>query len=106
MEQTKTVGDKKSRQGTAGKRKRVKFTLVQGQAREVAVVGDFNDWNPAAHPMKRDDYGVWKKDVIIPPGEYQYKFLVDGSWSEDPGNELKRPNCFGTYNSLIRLDSP
>ena len=26
----------------------------------LALIGDFNDWNRDAHPLARDDYGVWQ----------------------------------------------
>ena len=53
--------------------------------------------------MKRDENGVWNKAVIIPPGKYEYKFLVDGEWMEDPGNEQVCPNRFGTYNNVLKV---
>gem|GEM_PF-4763465 len=31
------------------------------------------------------------------------KFLIDGEWKEDPGNEQTCPNCFGTMNSILNL---
>ena len=47
-------------------------------ARVVILMGDFNNWNPKTHPMKEDLTGVWKRIVMLPPGRYEYKFLVDG----------------------------
>ena len=67
-------------------------------------MGDFNNWDPKVHPMKRDDKGMWNKTVMIPPGQYEYKFLTDGKWIEDPHNDQNSPNCFGTYNSVLNLD--
>jgi 1,4-alpha-glucan branching enzyme len=66
-------------------------------------MGDFNKWNPKVHPMKNDGNGFWTKSVIIPPGKYEYKFLIDGDWKEDPGNEQTCPNCFGTLNSILSV---
>ena len=38
---------------------------------------------------------------MLPPGAYEYKFVVDGEWLTDPGNPEVRPNAFGTYNSVL-----
>jgi len=85
------------------KRQRVTISLEATNASEVILMGDFNNWNPKAHPMKRDGNGAWNRTVVIPPGQYEYKFFADGQWIEDPRNDQNRPNCFGTYNSVINL---
>jgi len=46
---------------------------------------------------------MWNKVVMLTPGDYEYKFLVDGQWREDPLNDHLCPNRFGTYNSVINL---
>ncbi|HEM49393.1 MAG TPA: glycoside hydrolase [Caldithrix sp.] len=85
------------------KRKRWTFFLEAADAREVILMGDFNNWNPKKHPMQRDENGMWNKVVMLPPGDYEYKFLVDGQWREDPMNDQLCPNSFGTYNSVMKL---
>ena len=84
-------------------RRKVRFSLQAGNAEEVILMGDFNNWNPKKHPMKRDQSGVWYKDVMLFPGTYEYKFLVDGTWKRDPANELLCRNRFGTYNNVFKL---
>jgi hypothetical protein len=54
--------------------------------------------------MKRLDNGRWEKIVTLAPGQYQYKFLVDGKWRRDPANDNLCPNCFGTLNNVISVD--
>ena len=88
------------------KRRRVTFSLEATQAKEVILTGDFNNWDPKIHPMKTDGNGLWNKTVMIPPGKYEYKFLIDGDWKEDPQNAQTCPNCFGTQNSIINLSIP
>ncbi|HUT71290.1 MAG TPA: glycogen-binding domain-containing protein [Desulfatiglandales bacterium] len=83
------------------KRRRATFSLEAPNAREVAVGGDFNKWNAEADPMKKDKRGVWKKTVMLEPGRYEYKFLVDGQWRNDPNNEQTCANCFGTHNNVL-----
>jgi len=85
------------------KRRRWTFTLEAAEANEVILMGDFNDWNPEKHRMQRDENGMWNKVVMLTPGDYEYKFLVDGQWREDPLNDRLCPNRFGTYNSVINL---
>jgi 1,4-alpha-glucan branching enzyme len=88
------------------KRRKVTFSLEASDAKEVVLIGDFNNWNPKKHPMQKDENGIWNKAVIIPPGNYEYKFLVDGEWKEDPQNDKKCANCFGTHNSIFNLTIP
>jgi 1,4-alpha-glucan branching enzyme len=85
------------------KRRRWTFLLEAAEAKEVFLLGDFNNWSPEKHPMQRDENGMWNKTVMLVPGNYEYKFLVDGQWREDPLNDRLCPNCFGTYNNVINL---
>ena len=87
----------------SAKQRKVTFSLENTDANEVFLMGDFNEWNPKTHPMKSNGNGTWVRDVKISPGEYEYKFLVDGQWKEDPQNEQLSPNCFGTYNNIINV---
>jgi len=85
------------------KRRKVTFLLENADANEVFLIGDFNKWNPKSHPMRSDENGAWVRNVLIPPGEYEYKFIVDGQWKEDLQNDQLNPNCFGTYNNIINV---
>ena len=85
------------------KRRKITFSFESSDAKEVILMGDFNRWNPKKHPMKKDDDGKWTKALILPPGKYEYKFLVDGQWKEDPQNNRICPNNFGTYNNVFNL---
>jgi len=85
------------------KRRRIAFSFEATTADEVILMGDFNNWNPKKHPMKKDENGKWTKAVILPPGQYEYKFLVDGKWKEDPQNDRICPNNLGTYNNVFNL---
>ena len=93
----------KGKSKQAVKQQKVTFSVEAKIAKEVVLIGDFNDWNPKTHPMKNGGNGRWKRVVTIPPGRYEYKFLVDGKWTEDPRNDQKSPNCFGTFNSVLNV---
>jgi 1,4-alpha-glucan branching enzyme len=53
--------------------------------------------------MKRDDDGHWKTTVALPPGRYQYKFIVDGEWIADPAAQKSVPNEHGSVNSVVEV---
>jgi 1,4-alpha-glucan branching enzyme len=76
------------------------FSLSAPQATSVFIAGDFNQWNLSAHPLKQDKRGVWKISLPLGPGRYEYRFLVDGEWQNDPSCSSFVENRFGTLNSL------
>lgn len=85
---------------------RVTFELPEEVAREgVSVVGDFNDWDPDAHPMRRLKKGRWKKDIHLEPGRsYAFRYFVDGhTWLNDEGADRYEPSGLASENSVIDL---
>ena len=86
------------------KRRKVTFLFESAEAREVFLSGDFNNWSRKAHALKSDGNGRWRRTVMIPPGKYEYKFLADGQWMQDPRNDQTCPNGFGTFNSVVILN--
>lgn len=80
----------------------VLFVLDAPKASRVCVTGGFADWSRNGIPLERDpEDGLWKVLIDIKPGEYQYRFIVDGAWIRDPGNKEAIPNGFGQENSLL-----
>ena len=75
--------------------------LEAPQAKQVSVAGSFNQWNPQANLLDRDEGGSWKCTLVIDPGEYEYRFFVDGEWCDDLANMMRRPNGFGTDNCVL-----
>lgn len=69
---------------TQNARKITIFTYYAPDAKEVFLCGDFNNWKLGADRMKKDEKGVWSIQKSLPPGEYKYKFVVDGAWYKDP----------------------
>ncbi|MBW2603745.1 MAG: isoamylase early set domain-containing protein [Deltaproteobacteria bacterium] len=86
-------------------RRRVIFSLESPDAKEVILMGDFNQWNPKKHPMKKYKNGVWEKTTMLFPGTYEYRFMVDGQWKNDPDNDQTCVNRFGTNNNFIVVSS-
>ena len=64
--------------------KPINFYCDAPKAGAVHLVGDFNRWNPAAHPMERRVDGWWFLQVPLTHGHHQYRFLVDGQPMLDP----------------------
>lgn len=54
------------------------------EAKQVSIVGDFNNWNPNATPMVRQPDGHWMVSVELGHGYHRYVFLVDGEPMLDP----------------------
>ncbi len=81
----------------------VQFVLVAPQASTVAVVGDFNDWDPNRTPLQAEAAGgVWSVNVPLRSGAHQYAFVVDGKdWRPDPAAPRAVTDDFGSPNSVI-----
>lgn len=71
-------------------------------AKKVIVAGSFNRWNEDDFKMSKIKNG-WELTLQIRPGEYEYKFIVDGHWMTDPSNPSKVTNEFGGFNSYINI---
>ena len=63
---------------------KIKFEYSASEAKEVSLVGNFNQWNSQANPMKKDKKGIWKVTLSLEPGRYEYRFIADGNWENDP----------------------
>jgi 1,4-alpha-glucan branching enzyme len=86
------------------KKNEVTFIFNQNpKAKKVLLTGDFTQWNAAPIPMPKCKDG-FKVKCKLPPGQHEYKFLVDGEWMDDPGTEQKHQNPFGTYNSVVSIE--
>jgi 1,4-alpha-glucan branching enzyme len=84
--------------------KRVRFTLSAPEAQNVFLLGDFNGWEARPHSFKKDKKGNWKISINLTPGRYEYRFLVDGEWQNDPNCAAFVHNTFGSENCLLTLE--
>ena len=82
--------------------KAVTFTVHAEKGKAVYVAGEFNDWNPTAKKMAFKA-GVYSATVKLAPGDYQYKFVIDGTWCADRENVNAVANDQGTFNSVITV---
>lgn len=79
----------------------VMFKCKAPQAKRVNVCGTFNSWNPAGIEAKKDTSGNWSVTVSLNPGRYEYKFVVDGAWLNDPNARERVPNNIGSANDVL-----
>ncbi len=73
-------------------------------AKQVHIVGEFNNWDESSLPMNRDKNGDWSITLDLDTGrEYQYRFLIDeASWENDWDADGYVPSPIGgCYNSVV-----
>lgn len=83
--------------------KPVNFICRAPEAREVSLVGEFNNWDPAAHRMTRQPDGAWRIQVQLHHGHHQYRFLVDDKPVLDPHAQGVTRDKQGERASLIAV---
>ena len=86
------------------------FSCRAPHAGVVCLAGTFNDWDRTATPLTRRPDGTWAVILDLPPGRYEYKFVVDDRWCCDPacgqpttGCPHCVPNPFGTMNRVVEV---
>ncbi len=84
----------------------IEIVFVAPEASTVSLVGEFNAWNPARHTMtRRGKDGTWRATLRLPPGAYEYGFIIDGQrWTPDPQAEGYVADGFGGRNSVLYVE--
>ena len=83
----------------------VSFEYFNPTAREVRVAGSFNDWQTQATPMVKQPGGKWTAELLLKPGQYEYRLVVDGQWQDDPMAARFVANPFGGLNCVVDVRS-
>jgi hypothetical protein len=60
----------------------VKFSYFSDTAGKVCIAGEFNNWNPDKDPLAMTEAGLWEVVYPLTEGRHEYKFVVDGKWTE------------------------
>ncbi|MFO1470071.1 MAG: glycogen-binding domain-containing protein [Turneriella sp.] len=81
----------------------VEFTYYAPNATHVEIAGDFVGWQTGKHKLTKGADGNWHLKLMLPPGRYQYQFVIDGSWTADPSCPARVSDDFGRENSLLIL---
>ena len=88
----------------AAGRRAVEFVFEDAPGKEVFLAGSFNNWQMTTPMSDQKSPGVYTKRLLLEPGEYQYKFVVNGEWRLDGNNNCFAPNGFGELNSLLKVE--
>lgn len=84
-------------------RRAVNLTYLDAPGKAVFVAGSFNEWQPVRKLEDKNHDGTYRCRLLLEPGEYQYKFYVDGEWRSDASNPDFVPNEFGSLNSVLTV---
>ncbi|MBU4376986.1 MAG: AAA family ATPase [Candidatus Omnitrophica bacterium] len=80
------------------------FSISVPEAKNVYLVGDFNGWRAdGSSRLEQMPDGIWEKKIALRPGNYKYKFIVDGEWRQDPNNSRTTTNNFGGADSILSV---
>ena len=85
---------------------KVTFKMLKDQvhgAKSVRIVGDFNDWDDNATPMKSLKNGAFTATLALEPDqEYQFKYLIDGTtWENDWHADKYVPSPIGNWDNSV-----
>jgi Glycogen recognition site of AMP-activated protein kinase len=84
---------------------RLAYLPADPSVQKVTVVGSFNNWDPEAMPLRREN-GVWSTILVLAPGSYEYMFLENGArWVTDPLAVETRNDGFGGANAVLDVGS-
>jgi len=83
----KSEENKSIQSGALQKDGKAIFKYYNPDAEKVYLAGEFNNWKPDDLLMNNNN-GEWEIALNLPPGKYQYKFVVDGNWTTDPLNPV------------------
>jgi 1,4-alpha-glucan branching enzyme len=82
----------------------VSITARAPEASEVMITGDFTDWRAEGIPLVKGRSGSWYGTFELPPGEYQYRLIIDGEWADHAEATRRVPNPFGTENCVLIVE--
>lgn len=80
------------------------FRFFRPGARKVHLVGDFNDWDEHAHPMKQLGLDLWHLRLRLPDGVYEFRYLADGEWYVDYAAFGVECSPFGCNSVIVSND--
>jgi len=87
----------------------VQFSLriSDSKAHTVAIAGDFNQWNSQSNCLEDPDGdGIWTATLKLPPGRYEYMFVLDGEeWVPDPNANKFVKDGFGNMNAILEINN-
>ena len=84
---------------------KVTFTVPAEEANNVAVVGNFYQWNTEATQLKKLKNGSFKGTVNLDAGtSYEFRYVVDGTYvNENEADAFAWNDFAGAENSVLEL---
>jgi len=84
------------------------FVFHNARAHHVALIGDFNGWNPkATHLARAPGSSLWSVTVPLMPGRHSYAFMVDDtSFVLDPRAPVTHDPDLGSRESVVVVERP
>ncbi len=79
----------------------VAFQVHAPQARQVYLAGEMTDWDKGKRAMEKTAEGRWSIKVDLAPGQWVYKFVVDGQWMADPSHADRDADGRGGEHSFV-----
>lgn len=83
--------------------RRVRFRVRLEGASEVVVTGEFTNWSRVGVRLNSAPNNEWRGFLHLPPGEYQYRLIVDGEWRDNPDAPRRVANPFGSENCVLTV---
>ncbi|MCL8009188.1 isoamylase early set domain-containing protein [Gelidibacter japonicus] len=84
---------------------KVTFTVPAEDAKKVSVLGTFNEWNEKkALQLKKLKNGTFKGTIDLEKdNSYEFRYLIDGTFTNDEGADAYKVNEFGGENAVLNL---
>ena len=84
---------------------KVTFSLIAKEAETVAVVGDFNNWEPKAGQLKKLKNGTFKGTFEVPKDSaYEFRYIVDGDYCNETEADRYQWNSYANAeNSVVEI---
>lgn len=84
---------------------KVTFSVPAEEAKEVAVVGSFNEWDSKATALKKLKNGTFKGTLNLEKdNSYEFRYLVDGNYINDEQADAYAWNDYaGAENGVLTV---
>jgi 1,4-alpha-glucan branching enzyme len=84
---------------------KVKFVApkeLTDKAKKIYLAAEFNDWQFADTELKKQKNGDFATTIDLEPGEYAYRYVLDGElWENDFDADKYVPSGMGVENSVV-----
>lgn len=80
---------------------KIRFQWTGSSRHMVMIAGSWSNWTKQMM-FPSEDSELWSVGLELPPGEYNYKFIVDGVWQHDP-NQVTVMDEYGGCNNFVKV---